>query len=92
MCGAGTEVTGAVLLTMHSLTPPNTPHRFANVGSMTKYADEKKLTKENDKMNFFEVRYDEGKGEFSIFANGTSSKTIDAEQVVDELWEWLKVE
>ena len=41
--------------------------------------------------DFFEVRYDKSKGEFSIFANGVSSKTIDAEQVSNELWEWLKI-
>ena len=39
---------------------------------------------------FFEVRYDKLKEEFSIFANGVSSKTIHAEQVADELWGWLK--
>ena len=41
---------------------------------------------------YFEVRYNKSKGEFSIFANGVSSKTVDAEQVSDELWEWLKVD
>lgn len=52
------------------------------------------LTKAKEGMidEFFQVTYNKSKGEFSIFANGSSSKTIDAEQVSDELWEWLKVD